>query len=90
VSDTAILGCVRFASVMTSIASPLSKFFDGFGWQNVVCLLIGIGVVAVGYSGNEFKGHLTREPISTSKGKLISYITGAVFILFGVFAWHWR
>gem|GEM_PF-5196866 len=68
----------------------MSRVLDGSGWQNVLCLAAGLGILYVGYTGKEFRSHMGREPIPTHVGKLISYITGAVFILFGVFGRHWR
>lgn len=63
--------------------------YHGFGWPNLLCFAFGAYSIYTGISEKEFRAR-GGEPISTFKGKLLSFIIGGFAILLGIFGRNWH
>jgi hypothetical protein len=68
----------------------VTHVYHGFGWPNIVCLIIGVAVLYDGYTSKEFRGSRSGEPIPVWKGRQISLIIGVIAILLGLFGRNWH
>jgi len=65
-------------------------FFQGMGWQNLVCLVFAAILIRIGIVGGEFRGLHTREPIPERQGRFWAFVTAALFLAFGLFVRRWH
>jgi len=65
-------------------------FFQGMGWQNLLCLVFAAVLIRIGIVGGEFRGLHTREPIPERRGRFWAFVTAALFLAFGLFGRKWH
>jgi len=66
--------------------------FTAMGWQNIVCVVIGIPLVSLGIFGKnrQFRGFITHEPVPNWHGRLIAILTGTLFLAMGLLVRSWK
>lgn len=76
--------------ILQTEGGTVPHFFYEKGWQNLLCLALGVFTLYQGYTGKAFRSYRSSEPISVFRGKLLSYIIGVGFILLGLFGRNWH